>query len=164
MLYKVRDFVNANILKSIYYALFESHINYACIIWGQTISTINRLYILQKSFKKRKAQCFSLFHHSKIIKIADQVKIENCLFMNKYPINKLPSIFTTWFLFSSMLRNYQRSFASKENLPILSVQTTSNGKNPFVYMVIKTGNDIQKKMKGVMLNTFSLVKLKLLII
>ena len=48
MLYKVRDFVNANILKSIYYALFESHINYACIIWGQNISTINCLYILQK--------------------------------------------------------------------------------------------------------------------
>ena len=45
-LYKVRDFANANILKSIYYALFESHINYACIIWGQNISTINRLYIL----------------------------------------------------------------------------------------------------------------------
>ena len=44
----VRDFVNANILKSIYYALFESHTNYACIIWGQNISTINRLYILQK--------------------------------------------------------------------------------------------------------------------
>ena len=48
MLYKVRDFVKENILKSIYYALFESHINYACIIWGQNISTINRLYILQK--------------------------------------------------------------------------------------------------------------------
>ena len=48
MLYKVRDFLNANILKSIYYALFESHINYACIIWGQNISTINRIYILQK--------------------------------------------------------------------------------------------------------------------
>ena len=41
MLYKVRDFINANILKSIYYALFKSHINYACIIWGQNISTIN---------------------------------------------------------------------------------------------------------------------------
>ena len=40
MLYKVRDFVNANILKSIYYALFESHINYVyinyvCFIWAQ---------------------------------------------------------------------------------------------------------------------------------
>ena len=35
MLYKVRslkDFVNANILKSIYLALFELHFNYACIM------------------------------------------------------------------------------------------------------------------------------------
>ena len=28
MLYKVRDFVGAGILKSIYYALFESYIHY----------------------------------------------------------------------------------------------------------------------------------------
>ena len=48
MLYKVRDFVNANILKSVYYALLESHINYACTIWGQNISTINYFYILQR--------------------------------------------------------------------------------------------------------------------
>ena len=48
MLHKVRDFVNANIFKSIYYALFESYINYACIIWGQNISVINRLYITRK--------------------------------------------------------------------------------------------------------------------
>ena len=48
MLYKIRDFVNANILKSIYYALFEWRINYTCIIWGQNISTINHHYILQK--------------------------------------------------------------------------------------------------------------------
>ena len=32
MLYKVRDFVNAGILKSIYHALFELHIHYACTI------------------------------------------------------------------------------------------------------------------------------------
>ena len=32
-------------------------------------------------------------------------------------------------------------------------------KNAFVYMVIRTWNDIQKEMKGVMLNTFLLVKL-----
>ena len=34
MLYTVRDFVNARILKAIYLALFELHIHYACIIWG----------------------------------------------------------------------------------------------------------------------------------
>ena len=87
MLYKVKDFLNVNILKSIYCALFESHINYACIIWGQNISTINRIYILQKkalriiNFKERNAHSSPLFHYSKIIKIADKVKIENSLFI-----------------------------------------------------------------------------------
>ena len=61
------------------------------------------------------------------------------------------------FTSSSMSRNYQTSFAPKENLQIPSVQTTSYGKNAFVYMVIKTWNNIQKEMKGMMLNTFSLV-------
>ena len=32
MLHKVRDFVDVGILKSIYFALYESHIHYACII------------------------------------------------------------------------------------------------------------------------------------
>ena len=45
MLYKVRYFVNANILKSIYYELFELHINYACLH-------------------------SRVFHHSKIIRIS----------------------------------------------------------------------------------------------
>ena len=75
MLYKVRDFVNPNILKSIYYALSESHINYAFIIWGQNISTINHLYILQKkalriiSFKEHNAHSSPLFHHLKLSKL-----------------------------------------------------------------------------------------------
>ena len=169
MLYKVRDFVNANTLKLIYHALCESHINFACIIWGQNISTINRLYILQKkalgiiNFKEHNSHSSPLFHYSKIIKIADKVKIENCLFINKNTNNKLPSIFNNWFTFSSMSHNYQTLVASKGNLQIPSVQTTYV-KNAFVYMVIKTWNDIQKEIKGVMLNTFSLVKLKSLLI
>ena len=105
-----------------------------------------------------------LFHYSKIIKIASKVKIENCLFISKYTNNKLPSIFTNWFTFSSMSHNYQTLFASKGNLKIPSVQTTSYGKNAFVYKVIRTWNDIQKEIKGVMLNTFSLVTLKSLLI
>ena len=61
MLNRVRDFVSANILKSIYSALLESFINYTFIIWGQNINTINRLHILHKNalriinFKERNA-------------------------------------------------------------------------------------------------------------
>ena len=90
MLYKVRDFVNANIPKSIYYALYEWHINYACIIWGQNISRINCLYILQKKalriiiLKECNAHSPPLFHYSKIIKVVDKVKIENSLYKQIY--------------------------------------------------------------------------------
>ena len=98
----------------------------------------SRLYILQKkalrviNFKERNAHSSPLFHHSKIVKIADKVKIENCLFVSKYTNNKLPSIFTNWFTFSSMSDIYQTSFASKGNLQIPTVQKTY-GKNAFVY-------------------------------
>ena len=59
-----------------------------------------------------------------------------------------------------MSHNYQTLFASKGNLQIPSVQTTSYKKNAFVCMAIRTWNDIQKEMKGVMLNISSLIKLK----
>ena len=170
MLYKVRDFVDANILKSIFYALFESHINYACIIWGQNISKIICLYILQKkalrivNYKELNAHLFLCFITLNI-KITDKVKIENCLFINKYTNNKSPSIFTNWFTFSSMFHNYQTLFTSKGNLQIpMSKQHHMEKMLLFSYMVIKTWNDIQKEIKSVMINTFSLVKLKSLLI
>ena len=63
-----------------------------------------------------------------------------------------------------MYHNYQTFFASKAILQISSVKTASYGKNDFVYIAMRTWNDIQKEMKGVILNTFSLVKLKSLLI
>ena len=35
MLFKVREFVNIKILKSIYYVIFDCHLNYANTVWGQ---------------------------------------------------------------------------------------------------------------------------------
>ena len=52
--------------------------------------------------------------------------------MSKYTNNKLLSIFTNWFTFSSMSDIHQTSFASKGNLQIPTVQKT-HGKNAFVY-------------------------------
>ena len=105
MLYKVRDFVDAGILKSICYALFELHIHYACIIWGQNVCTINRLFILQKKalrlihFKERDACSAPLLFKSKIVKLRDKIKIENCLFISKYVNSKLLPISHSWLIF-----------------------------------------------------------------
>ena len=93
MLFKVRDFVDAGISKSIYQALFELHIHYACIVWGQNVCTINWLFMLQKKalklihFKERNAHTDPLSFKSKIVKLPDKIKIENCLFISKYVNN-----------------------------------------------------------------------------
>ena len=119
MLYKARDFVDVRISKSIYHALFELHIHYACIIWGQNVCTINRLFVLQKKalrlirFKERNAHSATLFLKSKIVKLPAKIKIENCLFISKYVKNKVPPIFNSWFMFSSTCHNYETSFQPK---------------------------------------------------
>ena len=48
MLYKVRDFVLSDTLRSIYCAMFDSHLNYSNLVWGQNTNAIIRLTIVQK--------------------------------------------------------------------------------------------------------------------
>ena len=161
MLYKVIDFVNAEILKAIYHALFESHIHYACIIWGQNLCTINRLVILQKKasrlihFKERNTHTDSLIFESKMVKLPDKIKIENFLFISKYVKNILPSIFNSWCIFSSTSHNYETSFATKGHLKILTDTTTTYGKKAFISMATKTWNNIQSQIKDPTINIFT---------
>ena len=121
-----------------------------------TVSTFSR-----KILKSAKLNVFLCFIALKLSKLQIKLRLRTVfLWTNILLINYLQFLLLGFY--------FHQCFAIiKDLLPLkrnLSVQTTSNGKNPFVYVVIKTGNDIQKKMKGVMLNTFSLVKLKLLII
>ena len=36
LLAKLRHYVNPILLRTIYYAIFESHLRYGCQLWGQT--------------------------------------------------------------------------------------------------------------------------------
>ena len=115
MLYKVGQFVNEKTLISIYHAIFDSHLNYASIVWGQTKSSINRVFTIQKNairtihFKSKVDHTTFLFSEFNIIKLPDKSSIENCLFVSKFLINQLPEIFNNWFVFSSDTRRYEAS-------------------------------------------------------
>ena len=45
---KIRKFVSLKILRSIYFAIFDSYLPYCCLVWAQNYSTIQRIIILQK--------------------------------------------------------------------------------------------------------------------
>ena len=46
--FKIRNYVNFNTLKSIYFAIVDSHVNYANLIWGQNVNSTFRIVTLQK--------------------------------------------------------------------------------------------------------------------
>ena len=48
LLFKLRKYVSLKILRSIYFAIFDSYLSYCCLVWDQSYSTIQRIIILQK--------------------------------------------------------------------------------------------------------------------
>ena len=48
LLFKVMNFVESNLLSSIYFSIFESYLNYCSFIRAQNTNKINHLVILQK--------------------------------------------------------------------------------------------------------------------
>ena len=99
MLSKVRHFVHKKTLKSIYHAIFESHLFYSCLVWAQNINSIKRLYILQKKSLRfmyllnRNAHTTPLFKDSNILKFPDKIALENCIFIKNYFNQTLPTPF-----------------------------------------------------------------------
>ena len=128
----MRNYVNSKILRSIYFANFESHLNYSSLVWAQHSSSIKCFIILQKkalriiNFKPWNCQTSLSFTENVILKLIDKVQLENILFVNKCINNFLPPIFNDWFTFASAQHTYQTSSSTKEKLfqsPIMTRST-----------------------------------------
>ena len=46
--FKMRKYVSLKILRSIYFAIFDSYLSYCCLVWTQNCSTIQQILILEK--------------------------------------------------------------------------------------------------------------------
>ena len=112
LLFKIRNFVNVKTLKTIYYTIFDSHINYTNVIWAQNSNAVNRVSVLQKralriiSFQPRDCYSSPLFKKQNLLKFEDKIQLENILLVSKYFNNILPSIFENWFTLFSDMHNY----------------------------------------------------------
>ena len=67
--------------------MFHSHLIYSCQIWGQNNTILRKLEPLQNkalriiNFKNNKYNVNELYKTKKIIRIADYIKLLNCLFV-----------------------------------------------------------------------------------
>ena len=119
MLYRVGEFVNISILKSIQHAFFWLSFNYPNAVWGQNKNSSNWLLMIKKkflriiSFECSSAHSNPLFYKNEISNFHDKIIMENCLFISKYVNFHLLSILNHWFTFSSDSHTNETSCSSK---------------------------------------------------
>ena len=68
LLFKMRKYFSLKILRSIYFAIFDSYLSYYCLVWTQNFSTIQRILILQKEVVRIINFQQKIFHTSPLFK------------------------------------------------------------------------------------------------
>ena len=111
---KLRHCCSKDLLKVIYFALVESHLQYCNIIWGDACeNTLKPLVNLQN--KILKILCFSpfgfddvddLYTDMKLLNLKQLHKLSKAKFVYKYKNQKLPSSFENFFMVAHSQHNY----------------------------------------------------------
>ena len=131
MLSKLRHVLDIKTPRSVYYAIFESHLCHASLVWAQNTNPVKRLHLLQKKslrimfFQSRNSHTGPLFEVSKILNSFDKTALENCIFISKSLKGLLPFIFNNWFKlsFESHSHDNRRSNLGYLKIPFYHTKT-----------------------------------------
>ena len=100
-----KNFLPLKIRKTLYYSMFDSHLNFGNLLWGCANKTqLNKLENLQKrcirnvGLKNFKAHSEPIFKKLQILKLSDKFAYCRSLFMHQYKNNKLPVSFSDKFI------------------------------------------------------------------
>ena len=152
---KLRHFVPTHVLKLAYYAIFQSHLQYCCQIWGQPNTLyIKRISVLQNcamrlmSFKCPRESASSLYADLKILKFADLVHLHNIILLKNLSLDKMPdSIQNTY---TDLTRD--SDFTDFYDIP--DVRTVGFGEHSIKYNCLLSWNEIQSLLLPTKLDDF----------
>ena len=139
------------------------------LVWAQKCSTIQLIIILQKkviriiNFQPINFHTSPLFKQNSILKFQDKICLENILFISKSLNNLSPSVFNTWFSFSSDQHNYETSSSTQGNLIKPFYKTKRYGKYSITVSAVESWNKIQKQLKDLLLRDLSPNKIKIIV-
>ena len=136
ILAKLRYYVTADVLKTIYYAFFDSHMRYACQICGQIQS--NTFNMIQRAenkalgiinFKQFTEPSEPLYNQVKINSLKNNIILNNWLFVFDKLANSLPDVFDQFFKPSKELHNHNTRASQQYLLNIPKTNTQMFGSN-----------------------------------
>ena len=149
--------------------VFRSWTSSERLMYYSTNSTIQQIVILHKkairiiNFQPRNSHISPLFKQSSILKFQDKTCLENILFVSKSSNNLSPSVFKTWFVFSSVQQSYETSSSTQGNLIKLVYKTNRYGKYSIIVSAVESWNKIQKQLKNTLLKDLSPNKIKTIV-
>ena len=140
MLLKIRHYVSKNTLRSIYFGIFSSLISYGAQIWGQRLNKhIHRLEKLQNkairiiNFANFRAPVTPLYLKSKILKLSDNIKLMDFLYVVDNIKGNLPCVFNDTLQFSRNIHTYHTRGASQYKIILPKVKTETYGIKSITY-------------------------------
>ena len=124
-----KKFIPLKIRKTLYYSLFESHLNFGNLLWGCAKNKfLNKIENLQKkcvrnvALKNFRAHTEPIFKSLGILKFTDKLSYCRSIFMHQYRHEKLPPSFTGIFSETTMTDGVQ----SRHNDYNSNMRTGSN--------------------------------------
>ena len=153
LLAKLRYFTSANLLRTVYYAIFESYLRYGCQVWGQNknaytneISKIQDKAIRVISFKSHNTHAGPLYHEKKIIRFFDLISFYNCLFVAEHLNQNLPSSFGDYFTYMTNQHNHRTRGALRKLVNVPQSKTTFYGTHSITAKSVKDWNSLQNNV------------------
>ena len=170
MLSKIRHYVPKTELKSIYHAIFASHLRYGCQIWAlEKTKAVERIGKLQDralriiNFEEFHAAEKPLYFSNELLQLSDMVRLSNCLLVHDFLQNVLPDCFADYF---KKLKLEYIDFKTRNSelgsLFVPSVNKTSTGIHSVTFRSIECWNKISQNY-NVDLSVLSRAKLKKII-
>ena len=106
-----------HLLRTIYYSIFNSHLIYACEIWGQNQNNLQftKLTKLQNkalkviNFQSSDSPTGPLYQENKVLKISDFINYKNALFVRNTLKREKPQVFHEMFIMLTQNQSYNIS-------------------------------------------------------
>ena len=144
LLAKIRHLVSKSLLRTIYFAIFDSHLRYGCQIWGQkdsqefkSITTVQNKGHWILNFKGPLEHSRLLYKSSKMLKLIDLIKLNNILFVYDQINNNLPNTFENYF---QLKRQQHNHFTRGKILNVPQVNTSLYGSSLINLSAIRDWN------------------------
>ena len=119
MIYKIRNLSDSDVVKSVYFSLFQSHVGYGLAAWGTSRHCLDKIFLTQKrairamaslNFDDPTSDSFKKFG---ILKIHDSMKVHFASLMWDFDHGSLPHVFQGFFY-----QNFGYPFLSYQILSI----------------------------------------------